>query len=268
MQWLFRSNIPRHRRSLLGPDIQKCNVFGMGEVLSVLANPAETVRSLTESKRLLAEARREIEEQRERAPLRPKHTFSRLPGFFPRKAEMQTIERALGSEPAFTVVSGASSVGKTALLREVLSQPQYHVLHFDLRIAGFADLSSLYTSLSTQMEQYFEEIANRMEGYEEFEREAWNFKDRVNVQNRIIDSNDPRARIRTSDVARLMELFQTSLLKYWEFDPFEEHGGHRSSRRDNSDVTSEATHVDPHAHSAPKPRPRWFGRWKGKRKAQ
>lgn len=38
MQWLFRSNIPRHRRSFLGPDIQKRNFFGMGEVLSVLAN--------------------------------------------------------------------------------------------------------------------------------------------------------------------------------------------------------------------------------------
>jgi len=38
MQWLFRSNIPRHRRSILGPDLQKRNWFGMGEVLSVLAN--------------------------------------------------------------------------------------------------------------------------------------------------------------------------------------------------------------------------------------
>ncbi|KXN82374.1 hypothetical protein AN958_02631 [Leucoagaricus sp. SymC.cos] len=209
MQWLFRSNIPRHRRSLLNPDPQKRNFFGMGEVLSVLANPAETVRSLTESNRLLAEARREIEEQRERAQIRPKHTFTRLPGFFPRKAEMQTIERTLGGEPAFTVLFGASSVGKTALLREVLSQPQFHVLHFDLRIAGFADLPSLYTRLSTQMEQYFEDIASNMEGYEEFQKEAWCFKhDRINVQNRIADSNDSRARIRTSDVARLMELFQ------------------------------------------------------------
>lgn len=38
MQWLFRSNIPRHRRSFLGPDIQRRNFFGMSEVLSVLAN--------------------------------------------------------------------------------------------------------------------------------------------------------------------------------------------------------------------------------------
>ena len=36
---------------------------------------------------------------------------------------------------------------QTALLRQVLTQSSYHVLHFDLRIAGFADLASLYMSL-------------------------------------------------------------------------------------------------------------------------
>lgn len=51
----------------------------------------------------------------------------------------------------------------------------YHVLHFDLRIAGFADLASLYMSLSTQTEQFFEEIGKEP-GYEEFEKEAWGFK--------------------------------------------------------------------------------------------
>ena len=110
---------------------------------------------------------------------------------------MQAIERALRDEPSFTIVYGASSTGKvcvipvspsptvdfvaclqTALLREVLSQEKYHVLHFDLRIAGFADLASLYLSLNQQMEQYFEEIA-KMEGYEEFKREAWSFKVRA-----------------------------------------------------------------------------------------
>ena len=65
---------------------------------------------------------------------------------------------------------------QTALLREILSSDKYHVLHFDLRIAGFADLASLYNSLSMQMEQYFDEVAKNMEGYEEFEREAWSFK--------------------------------------------------------------------------------------------
>ncbi|KAG6888623.1 hypothetical protein C0992_008033, partial [Termitomyces sp. T32_za158] len=124
---------------------------------------------------LLEEARREIAESRERSQLRPKHTFSRLPGFFPRKTEIKVLERALEGEPSFTILFGASSTGKTALLREVLSRERYHVLHFDLRIAGFADLSSLYQSLSQQMELYFEEIA-KTPGYEEFQREAWSFK--------------------------------------------------------------------------------------------
>lgn len=40
-----------------------------------------------------------------------------------------------------------SSPSQTALLRQVLSSNKFHVLHFDLRIAGFADLASLYMSL-------------------------------------------------------------------------------------------------------------------------
>lgn len=57
-----------------------------------------------------------------------------------------------------------------------MSRDVYHVLHFDLRIAGFADLSSLYSSMSHQMEQYFETLSKMMEGYEEFEKEVWSFK--------------------------------------------------------------------------------------------
>jgi hypothetical protein len=67
---------------------------------------------LTESKRLLEEARREMAENKERAKLRPKHTFSRLPTFFPRKAEMLTLERTLEGDPAFTILFGSSSTGK------------------------------------------------------------------------------------------------------------------------------------------------------------
>ncbi|KAJ7028689.1 hypothetical protein C8F04DRAFT_963618 [Mycena alexandri] len=224
VHWFFRSNIPRRRTSFLPADMQKRNFFGLGEIVGVLTNPAETVRSLTESKRLLDEARREISENRERLQLRVTHTFSRYPGFFARKAETRIIEQVLGGEPSFTVLFGASSVGKTALLREVLCSEAYHVLHFDLRIAGFADLASLYTSLSQQMEQYFEEIG-KMHGYEEFEKEAWGFKhDRLNVERRMAETppgSDVR-NVRTSDVARLMELFQSSLLKYREFEPVEE----------------------------------------------
>ncbi|KAJ3774587.1 hypothetical protein FB446DRAFT_728283 [Lentinula raphanica] len=225
MHWLFRTNIPRRRSSYYPSDPQKRNFFGIGEILSVITNPAETVRSLTESKRLLEEARQEINENRERSQIRPKHTFSRLPGFFPRRAEAKAIERALEGEPAFTVLFGASSVGKTALLREVLCRDSYHVLHFDLRIAGFADLTSLYMSLSRQMEQYFEAMSVQMQGYKEFEKEAWSFKhDRLNVERRMseVPPDSGVSRVKTSDIARLMELFQSSLLKYWEFDPYKE----------------------------------------------
>ena len=107
--------------------------------------------------------------------MRPLHTFSPLLGFFTRPAELRAVERALEGPPSFTVFFSASSVGKTALLREVLSRDEYHALHFDLRIAGFADLGSLYTSMSHQMEQYFEELSKMMEGYEDFEKEAWSF---------------------------------------------------------------------------------------------
>ncbi|KAG6914846.1 hypothetical protein DXG01_014978 [Tephrocybe rancida] len=292
IHWLFRSNIPRRRRSFLPADIQKRNFFGMGEIVGVLSNPAETVRSLTESRRLLDEARREIAENKERSQLRPKHTFSRLPGFFDRRAEILALERALEGEPSFTVLFGASSTGKvgafpihsggsftkpissqTALLREVLSRKRYHVLHFDLRIAGFADLSSLYQSLSQQMELYFEEIASKMVGYEEFEKEAWSFKfDRQNVQGRASDSTDnaKQGPVKTSDIARLMELFQSSLLKYWEFRPLEngDNNGHGcgKGRRQSSDNTSEQTHVEPDSNGPPTNSKRWTFRksWRGK----
>ena len=211
--WLFRSNIPRQRTSYLSPDINKRNFFGMGDIIAVLTNvrvhlipilsfffnvaqPAETVRSLTESKKLLDEARKEINENRDCSQFRTKHTITRLPGFFPRNAEMLALERVLEGEPSFTILCGASSVGKvrslssfnphplysnhiyiqTSLLREVLSREEYLVLHFDLRIAGFADLASLYLSLSQQMQQYFEEISSKMEGFEGFNKEACGFK--------------------------------------------------------------------------------------------
>jgi hypothetical protein len=46
------------------------------------------------------------------------------------------------------------------------------VLHFDLRIAGFADLDSLYTNLSNQVEGYFKELVvrGRLDGACEAER--------------------------------------------------------------------------------------------------
>ncbi|GAA5831328.1 hypothetical protein JCM5353_008558 [Sporobolomyces roseus] len=194
--------------------------FGLGEVMGVLSNPAETLRSLSDAKRQLEEMRQEVKDAKERSQIPTSHTFSPLPGFFDRPSEIKAIERALGAVPSFTILFGSSSVGKTALLRQVLSNSdKYHVLHFDLRIAGFADLSSLYFSLSTQLESYFAVIPEQMGkewGWDEFEIESWAFKhDRAEVVKRVENGGE----VKTSDIARLMEILQSALLKYWDFKP-------------------------------------------------
>ncbi|KAH9916916.1 uncharacterized protein B0H18DRAFT_938883 [Fomitopsis serialis] len=272
VQWLFRSNIPHRRGMPLPVDVKKRNFFGIGDILGVLANPSETLRSLTESKRMLEETRRELAEARERAQLSPTHTFSGLPGFFDRPAELKAIERALEGEPSFTVLFGASSVGKTALLRQVLTRPTYHVLHFDLRIAGFADLPSLYMSLSQQMEAYFNALSQdpEMPGYGEFEKEAWAFKhDRLNVERRTSGQSGEgtphltMAEIKTSDIARLMELFQSSLLRYWNFQPDME-AVCAAERKTESDTSSVRTAKEPTKGT----RPSWRKRLFGSRRAQ
>ena len=63
---------------------------------------------------MLEEARRELSEARERAQLSPAHTFSPFPNFFKRPAELRVIESALQGDPSFTVLFGASSVGKVS----------------------------------------------------------------------------------------------------------------------------------------------------------
>ncbi|PLW38607.1 hypothetical protein PCANC_16539 [Puccinia coronata f. sp. avenae] len=191
--------------------------FGLGEVIGILANPSETVRSLAESKRLLEETRAEMLEQKERNSIPPRHTFSPLPGLQYRSKEVQVLKTCLSSIPNFTVIFGGTSVGKTALLRQVLTNERYHVIHFDLRMAGFADVSSLFFSFSCQMEQYFVGLARRLEGYEVFEKEALAFKHlRLDIQRRMERNGPP---VKTSDVAHLLEIFQSCLLKYWEFSP-------------------------------------------------
>jgi AAA+ ATPase superfamily predicted ATPase len=56
------------------------------------------------------------------------------------------------------VIYGATSVGKTALLRQVLANDDFYVIKFDLRISGFADLRSLYIALCQQFQSVFEEV--------------------------------------------------------------------------------------------------------------
>ena len=165
---------------------------------------------------------------------------------------------------------------QTALLREILSHPRYHVLHFDLRIAGFADLESLYTSLSIQMEGYFEELATKGGWYEEdstepvrlsdseieadgwdtFEAEALAFKhERINIQRRAggPEGESIKYEVRPSDIARLMELFQSALLRYREFVPGSSKNKGKRRRQASEDTVVAGT--GSHSGSS---RKRWF----------
>lgn len=138
---------------------QRRTFFGMGEIIGVLTNPAATLQQLKESKDMLEKAREESELKNERTKLPPKHTFSKLPGFHGRQAEQTLLRKILSNTAKMTVMFGATSVGKTALLREVLATDDFYVVKFDLRISGFADLRTLYIALCEQFEQFFAEAS-------------------------------------------------------------------------------------------------------------
>lgn len=145
-----------HVRALIP---QRRTFFGMGEIIGVLTNPAATLQQLKESKDMLEKAREESELKNERTKLPPKHTFSKLPGFHGRQAEQTLLRKILSNTAKMTVMFGATSVGKTALLREVLATDDFYVVKFDLRISGFADLRTLYIALCEQFEQFFAEAS-------------------------------------------------------------------------------------------------------------
>src|ERR1700722_9034644 len=44
--WLFRSNIPRRRRSLLPVEAHTRNFFGMGEIVGILANVSPAISTV------------------------------------------------------------------------------------------------------------------------------------------------------------------------------------------------------------------------------
>lgn len=145
-------------RQLLHPRYAR-SFFGLGEIAGVIANPAETLRQLNESKEMLQKAKEDMELSREAKKIPRKHTFSKLPGFHGRKTEQALLRRILSNNPKLSVVFGATSVGKTALLREVLATDDFYVIKFDLRISGFADLRTLYVALCEQFEQFFDEVS-------------------------------------------------------------------------------------------------------------
>lgn len=109
---------------------------------------------------MLRKAKEDIELAREAKKIPKKHTFSKLPGFHGRKAEQALLHKILTTQPKMTTIFGATSVGKTALLREVLATDEYFVVRFDLRISGFADLRTLYLALCEQFQIFFNEASS------------------------------------------------------------------------------------------------------------
>lgn len=154
------STLYRSRRILIPP--QTRSFFGLGEIAGVITNPAETLRQLNESKDMLKKAKEDLELSREAKKIPRKHTFSKLPGFHGRQNEQALLRRILSNTPKLSVIFGATSVGKTALLREVLAGDDFYVIKFDLRISGFADLRTLYIALCEQFQMFFEDVSFRL----------------------------------------------------------------------------------------------------------
>lgn len=196
-----RCNVPlQHSRGM----------FGLGEIAGVLANPAETVRQIKESKEMLEKAKEENKLEQESKRIPRKHTFSKLPGFHGREAEKAMLRKVLAGNPQLNVLFGATSVGKTALLREVLATDDFFVIKFDLRISGFADLRSLFYALCEQFQSLFDGMQD-----EEMEKLAIAFKHLM----LDMDEKPLEYAVSVADIARLMETLQSCLLRYLEYDP-------------------------------------------------
>ncbi|KAJ4350393.1 uncharacterized protein N0V89_009014 [Didymosphaeria variabile] len=209
---------PRVRSPLPAKPWQACTArsfFGLGELAGVIANPAETLRQLKESQDMLRKAKEDMELAREAKKIPKKHTFSKLPGFHGRKAEQALLRKILNAQPKMTTIFGATSVGKTALLREVLATDDYFVVKFDLRISGFADLRTLYLALCEQFQIFFNEMHD-----EEMGKQALTFKHLILALNEK-ESAEGGYTVTVADLASLMESLQSALLKYWEYDPKE-----------------------------------------------
>lgn len=192
------------------PSQQSRGFFGMGEIVGVLANPAETIRQLNESKDLLNKAREENQLKTEAKRIPKKHTFQKFPSFHGREAEKAILRQIFAGNPQMNVLFGATSVGKTALLREVLATDDFFVIKFDLRISGFADLRSLYYALCEQFQSLFDEMRD-----EEMAKLSIAFKHLM----LDLDEKPQEYEVSVADIADLMETLQSCLLRYLKYDP-------------------------------------------------
>jgi len=224
-----------------GRQQQSRSFFGLGEIAGVLANPAETLRQLNESKEMLVKAREDAKLKSEKQRIPKKHTFAPLPGFHGRKHEQELLRKILAGNPQLNVLYGATSVGKTALLRQVLaSDDDFYVIKFDLRISGFGDLRSLYIALCQQFRSVFEEMDDK-----EMEKLAITFKHMVLDVDGGSNGDQPPVEITVAHLADLMEALQSCLLRYWEYDP------EAAAKKDGDDGKAETTNATSEDGSRP-----------------
>ncbi|TIA74288.1 hypothetical protein E3P77_00966 [Wallemia ichthyophaga] len=204
-----------YRKSIPGYSTQSRSFFGIGDVLGAIGNPKETLSQITEAKNELEKVKNELVEMGEKVRLPPVRTFVRQPNYFSRKLEEDRVRAMLDSDATFTVFFGAASTGKTCLIRHVLTDnTKYIVLPIDLRISAFTDPATFYMSLSTHLEAFFNDVSESVDGFEELgHRLGLGFKHaRIDVERRGVPPS-------STDISRLMELFQNALLNYWNYDP-------------------------------------------------
>ena len=82
--------------------------FGLGDLLSVVGNPKQTLNQITEAKDELEKVKNDLVETGERLKLPPVRTFVKQPNYFNRVYEEQRIKSLLESEATFSVLFGAT----------------------------------------------------------------------------------------------------------------------------------------------------------------
>ncbi|CAG8435715.1 6211_t:CDS:2 [Diversispora eburnea] len=173
---------------------KKCQ-FSILTLLKTLTNPLTLLlENLDKPKKTIQEIKVQALETYEKFNCPSTHTFNKTPNFVGREKEKIVIEEILNNSFKWIVVSGVERVGKTALLREILSDDKYNVIHFDLRIPGFANLHSFVTEFSYRIETFLLRLSEN----QQFDKES----------AKVLE--DQAIGIKP----KLLEKFHASLLKY------------------------------------------------------
>ncbi|CAG8443452.1 10935_t:CDS:2 [Funneliformis caledonium] len=248
---LIRSSLIIHKPHFIQPLIvQPCRksspfsirpahsrTFSIFNLLRTIVGPLSFVsRSLSQPQKATQELESQALATYEKIKLPITHTFNRIPGFLGREHEIRILNDLLSGDPKFLIVNGSTSVGKTSLLREVLSDDRYHVTYIDLRIPGFADLISFISEFASRLEIFFTRIASFYPNLKVFEDEAIALRSLrlsgpesyekkqllQNVQQSEGDDETDAYSVATSqnrsDLAKLLEKFQAGLLMYHGVD--------------------------------------------------